>query len=377
MFSSAKAQLRAENESLKARVSALEASLEAALEDATRAKKQLVYRQASSGSTPVDLIDKDAEAQFWKIFDQAVIGIIKVESDSNKIVRANAAFKEMLGYPVDATDVLNIISITHPDDREKSIEELERLGRGELDSFLIEKRYIKKNGEHLWSRTTVTNVHSMDGECRYLLSFVENVSQSKKAEQALRESEERFDLAVKGSNDGLWDWIDVEKEVMWMSPRLYELLDYGSGDTLPTISLFKSLLHPDDTKRVWDHIMAHIKDRAPYDIEYRLLTGANEYKWFRARGQAVWNEQGYATRVSGSLTDISAQKSYEEELKRYAEELRIAKEKAEAGTRAKSEFLANMSHEIRTPMNGILGYTELLLDTSLTDAQREFCKHRT
>ncbi|MFK7845210.1 MAG: response regulator [Rhodothermales bacterium] len=367
MFTTPKAQLKADKKALEARVAELEKALaeQSQLLDNRNSDRHVAY----SGDEESHVVNVQ---DFWSIFDRAVIGIVKIDRKTHNIVRSNPAFKKMLGYEVEDFETLNVFEITHPDDLGISSKQLEQLNTGEIDSFVIEKRYIKKNGDIVWGKTTVTLYGSPQIEENYSLAFVENISKSKAAESALRESEERFELAVKGSNDGLWDWTDIKKEIMWMSPRLYELLGYGSDDTLPTISLFKSLLHPDDFERVGDHTMAHLKDREPYDIEYRLLTGLHEYKWFRARGQAVWDKDGNATRMSGSLTDISAQKSYEYELKRYAEELRISKENAEAGTRAKSEFLANMSHEIRTPMNGILGYAEILLDTPLSEEQREY-----
>ncbi len=382
MFTTAKAQLRAENRALMTRIAELEEALRQA-KDQNEKLSSAIIPAIIPGIVPGNTSvvngrggeitpEQGGEDQFWLIFDSAVVGLLKINLDTKTVARANPAFTNMIGYVGEEIEGLGIKDITHPEDFEGSWKACQRLLDGEVESYLMEKRYLKKNGDFFWARTTVTNFPSREGQPRFAMAFVENVTLSKAAERALRESEERFELAVKGSNDGLWDWVDVGKEVMWMSPRLYELLGYGSDDTLPTISLFKTLLHPEDTERVWDHTMAHLKDREPYDIEYRLFTGDNEYRWFRARGQAVWDDQGNATRMSGSLTDISAQKSYEEDLKRYAEELRMSKERAEAGTRAKSEFLANMSHEIRTPMNGILGYAELLLDTTLDEEQREF-----
>ncbi len=368
MFTTQKAQLRAENKTLLARIAELEHQLE-------EKNQQLHDRAATLEEAQIPIqstFESESEDSVWDIFDRAIIGIAKIDRRNHDLVRCNPAFKAMLGYSEEEIVQLNMMGITHPGDLSGSLENLANLSDKSTDSFVMEKRYLKKNGHVIWARTTVTRFESPGSEKGFSLVFIEDISKAKQAEHALRESEERFDLAVKGSNDGLWDWTDVTREIMWMSPRLYELLGYGADDTLPTISLFKSLLHPDDSERVWEHIQSHLKDGTVYDIEYRLLTGDSTYRWFRARGQAIWDEEGNPMRMSGSLTDISAQKSYEEELKRYAEELKRAKEYAEAGTRAKSEFLANMSHEIRTPMNGILGYAEILLETELDDEQREY-----
>lgn len=180
----------------------------------------------------------------------------------------------------------------------------------------------------------------------------------------LRASEERFDLAVRGSNDGLWDWNLVTNEV-YLSPRYFEIIGYGPNEIPARFSMFEERIHPDDRERVFEAVNAHLKHRVPYDTEFRFRHKAGHYLWIRARGQAVWDDDGKPTRMAGSHADITQRKMYEEQL-------RAAKEIAEAAARTKSEFLANMSHEIRTPMNGVIGMTDLALQTSLSEEQRDY-----
>jgi PAS domain S-box-containing protein len=130
-------------------------------------------------------------------------------------------------------------------------------------------------------------------------------------ERQLRESVERFELAVRGSNEGLWDthprgkpWNDSNNEA-WHSPRLKEMLGYSDAEFPPVIRSFTSRLHPDDRERVFQAMAEHTQDKKPYDIEYRLLAKSGKYIWFSARGQGVWDQQGRLIRMSGSLRDIT------------------------------------------------------------------------
>ena len=128
--------------------------------------------------------------------------------------------------------------------------------------------------------------------------------------QELSESRERYDLALRGSQDGIWDWNVLNNEV-YFSARWFEMLGYSTNDLEPAASTFENLIHPADLESVRQQIRQHLKQRIPYRAEFRMRKKDGEYSWILARGQALWNEQGRAVRMAGSHTDISERKKTE------------------------------------------------------------------
>jgi len=182
---------------------------------------------------------------------------------------------------------------------------------------------------------------------------------------ALAKSEERFDLAMRGANDGVWDW-DMATNTVYYSPRWKTMLGHDEDEIGPGLSEWTSRLHPDDAQATQVTINAHINGETEhFETVFRFRHKDGHYLWVLSRGLGVRNAEGKVVRLVGTHTDVSAQKQAEEALIR-------AKEAAELASRAKSEFLANMSHEIRTPMNGVLGMLNLTMDTPLSEEQRDY-----
>jgi len=128
-----------------------------------------------------------------------------------------------------------------------------------------------------------------------------------RAVRRLAESEERFQLAVLGSSDGIWDWNLVRDEIFF-SPRFKELIGFEEDEFPDEIDAWRDRIHPEDREAADRALRGHLSDRAPYSLEYRVQHRDGEYRWFLARGQAVWGEDGSAIRMAGSLTDITRQK---------------------------------------------------------------------
>lgn len=131
---------------------------------------------------------------------------------------------------------------------------------------------------------------------------------------ALQASEERFELAVRGSTDGLWDW-NVQTDEVFYAGRFRALLGYTEAEFPGSFLSFESCLHPEDTEPVLAALSAHLERQVPYDVQYRLRTKAGEYRWFRARGQAVWDASGRPARMAGSITDVTERRLAEAALR--------------------------------------------------------------
>jgi len=279
----------------------------------------------------------------------------------------SSSYNALLGYPEGGlpTDVQSFErEIVHPDDVNASHEALERHYR-EGAPFVVDHRMRTAAGQYRWIRTRGSIERDADGRMASMSGSIQDIHEQKLAEDALREAQARFERAIAGTQDGLWE---AEADgAAWSSPRLAQLLGFTCDGQSTNVNFLRDRLHPDDVVIAAEATRAHLEDDQPYDVELRLQMRDGSYRWFRARGRAEKDANGKADRFSGSLQDVTEAREAREELLR-------ATQAAEAANRAKSEFLANVSHEIRTPMNGSIGMTGLMLETALDRTQRDYAE---
>lgn len=146
------------------------------------------------------------------------------------------------------------------------------------------------------------------------VGVVRDISAAKQVELALRESEERYALAARGANDGLWEW-DLRNNQVHFSPRWKAMLGYAEEEIGMALAEWIDRVHPDDRERLEARLAAHHRRLiSHFEHEYRIRHKDGSYRWMLCRGLAVWNESGRAMRMAGSQTDVTDRRKFEQQL---------------------------------------------------------------
>ncbi len=179
-------------------------------------------------------------------------------------------------------------------------------------TFVKQDRMVTLNQQVRWYQTTLKAfVNDQDEPVGLIVNSVD-ITERKQTEIALKNSEERLQLAVDGSGDGLWDW-NILTGDLYLSPHWFRLLGYAVNELPSHISTWENRLHPEDKPLVKQALERHLRDASvPYRLEFRLLTKTGEWKWFLDYGKVVTRDsEGNPCRMMGTNRDISDRKAAE------------------------------------------------------------------
>ena len=301
---------------------------------------------------------KESELKFRSYFDLGVVGMA-INDPNKQWLEVNDRLCDMLGYSREEFSRLTWVDVTHPDDLPQSLELFEQVRRKERDGYVLDKRYIRKDGEVVNVLTSAKAVRKPEGDIEYLVVLVQDITELKQAEGALVASEERYRTVFDSVGD-IIQIHDLEGRILDINQAACSRLGY-SHEELTGMNI-RDIDGPESAAGVEERL-ARIRDEGhlSFEVEHVKRDGSSTFTELNSRLMAF---EGKDTIFSVGR-DITERKQMEQAMAK-------ARDAAEAASKAKSEFLANMSHEIRTPLNGVLGMLQLLQTMSLGKEEQEY-----
>ncbi len=244
------------------------------------------------------------------MLESELIGILKVRNRT--ILWANPAFEKMMGYGKGELTGMPTLPLYRNQAAYETfgVQAYSVVARNEV--YRSQFEYVRKDGTVIWVDVSGSMLDGESGES--LWGFID-VTESRLHERAIRQSEQRMELALEGADLGMWDYDILSGQVVH-NPRLFGMLGYGSDEFELTPSAVRSLIHPEDLGRLVSGFRATLKGEiAQLDVECRVEHKNGSWVWVRSRGKVVErDEAGRATRMAGTNSNISARKANESKI---------------------------------------------------------------
>jgi PAS domain S-box-containing protein len=290
---------------------------------------------------------RKGERKFRAIYEQASTGIAILDSLSGRFIQINRRYCDIAGYSQEEMLDRNFQDITYPGDLQADLDHMQQLLAGQISSFKMEKRYIRKDGAVIWVNLTCVPLWLESTDPRQHMAMVEDITHRKRGEKFLQESEERFRLLNEAIPQQVWtarpdgslDYVN-QRVLQYFGCSFEEILGQG----------WQQFLHPDDLPGCLECWEKARKTQQPYEIEFRLLREKDHsFRWYLGRALPVFDQDGEVVKWFGTNTDITQFKQLENQIRQ--------SQKMEAiGTLA-----GGIAHDFNNILMAITGYSELAI----------------
>ena len=261
---------------------------------------------------------EEAEEALWvqnayyrQLFRSSPVGIVLVDN-ADRVVDSNPGFTRLFGWEPEDVRGRHLTELIIPPDL---VDEASALSKAVLGGADVTRETVRchRDGHKVPVKVLGSPIELGDRQLGVFALYMD-IAERKRAEEALRRSEERYALAARGANDGLWDW-DLERNEIYFSARWASMIGYEENEVSNDPQEWFSRVHPGDRGKLRHEITEHVEARAPhFQCEYRLRHRNGAFRWMLSRGLAVRDAQGRAYRLAGSQTDISDRKQAESQL---------------------------------------------------------------
>ncbi|MCB9873502.1 MAG: PAS domain S-box protein [Planctomycetaceae bacterium] len=262
---------------------------------------------------------RESEQFFRSVFEQAAVSVALIETKTGRFVRVNNKCAEFSGHTVEELQEMTFMDISHPDELPENLENLRRLHAGEIREFSMEKRLVHSDGTVNWYYLTVSPTWDPGDEPRYHIAIVQDISARKRAELQILASERKYRQLIETTQEGVWV-IDAEGTTTFVNERLAEMLGYSTGEMLGhSIFDFMDDVANADAQRNLERRRQGIKEQ--HDFRLRCKDGTA--LWTSMSTNPLLDEDGKHSGALAMVTDITARKRMESELKDSRDQLEV------------------------------------------------------
>lgn len=257
---------------------------------------------------------RESEERFRSTFEQAAVGIAHLTPDG-RYIRINQRFCEIIGYTREEAVTHTFQEITHPDDLEPSLACFQKVLTNTLRTYVIEKRYIHKDGSVVWGNLTVSMASPHIGPS-YLIAVIEDITQKKLAQKALRKNEEHFRAIADYTYD--WEeWIGPDGKLIWTNPAVERITGYSREEYMNLSNPLRQVVCEQDMDRVILHFEKGVSHKLhANDIPFRIRRKDGSVRWVSLSYQPIYEDSGNYMGLRSSIRDITMRKKAETELRK-------------------------------------------------------------
>lgn len=303
-----------------------------------------------------------SEQRFRATFEQAAVGIALLAPDG-RWLKTNQRLCDIVGYPHEELLTRTFQDITHPDDLDVDLGYVRQMLAGEIETYTIEKRYLRKGGEIVWVNLTVALVRHADGRPDYFISVVEDIQQRKTVEAALQSSEAILKEAQHLAGIGNWRW-ELQTDRKYWSPEIYRFFGRDPGLPPAPYQEMPAYFAPESWAALSAVVEAGIAEGVPYELDVEIVRTDGTRRWVTARGEAMQDGDGRALELHGTMQDITERKLAEQEIRdlNTSLEQRVAlrTEELTAANKDLDSFAYAVSHDLRAPLRAMSGFSQAL-----------------
>jgi len=299
--------------------------------------------------------------QLLSLFSKGDVSLFRWKNDDHRNIEyASDNTKYIFGFTKEEflNENIKYINIIHKDDVFRVRSEAANALEKNLDFFRHEPyRVITKDLKTIWVMDNILIIKDSEGKATHFLGYISDITEMKNNELEIRAMKDRFQLAIDGSNDGLWDW-NTNTDEIYFSSRLTTMLGYKDGEIVHNLSALQEIMHPDDIEEVFKNVEKHLSGKSKvFEHVHRMKHKNGSWVWILSRGKALFDFSGEATRMVGFNTDISRNKELEENLQQLVEEKTTENIKQgevlqqQSKLAAMGEMIGAIAHQWRQPLN--------------------------